>query len=117
LIEFALRPFGYVLTLCGEPLDPRPVSISWFGGCEYDERRTVDLPQIPVLPTHEVLPGDYRTKDEIRCDVIMNILKEHGHPAPKTEASRIMAAGEGPAFFTRHGEDWTLDFTTGLSPK
>jgi len=115
LIEFALRPFGYVLTLSGQPFDPRPISISWFAGCGYDERRLVVPAQIPVLPTHEAIPGDYRTRDEIRLCVIVSILKEQRHPTPEEEAARIMASGEGSEFFSQHGEDWTLDFTTGLS--
>lgn len=115
LIEFALRPFGYVLTLSGEPLDPRPQSISWFAACGYEEKRIVNLPQIPVLPTHEAIPGDYRTKYEIRRDVVTNILIEQDHPAPQDEAARIMASGEGPEFFDKHGEDWALDFSRGLA--
>jgi hypothetical protein len=115
LIEFALQPFGYVLTLSGEPLDPRPVSISWFAGCGYDERRIVDLPKIPILPTHEALPCDYRTRYEIRRDVIVNILTEQDHPTPHDEAVQIMESGKGPEFFARHGEDWSLDFSTGLA--
>jgi hypothetical protein len=117
LIEFALQPFGYVLTLGGEPLDPRPVDIAWFGSSAYDEQRVIDLPQIPVLPTHEALPGDYRSKDEIRRDMITNVLIEQHHPTPQLEAARIMASGEGPVFFSQHGEDWTLDFSTGLAPE
>lgn len=106
LAEFALVPFGYVLTLEGEPLDPRPVDISWFCDCEYDERRPIVLLSIPALPTHEAFPGDYRTKDEIRRDVIENVLTAEQHPEPRGEANRIMAAGEGPAYFQSCGEEW-----------
>ena len=114
LIEFALQPFGYVLTLGGEPFDSRPVSIAWFGSCGYDERRMVDLPHIPILPTHEALPCDYRTQYEIRRDVIVNILTEQEHPTPHEEAVQIMESGKGPEVFAAHGEDWSLDFSTGL---
>jgi hypothetical protein len=114
LIEFALQPFGYVLTLGGQPFDARPVSIAWFGGCGYDERRVVDVPHIPILPTHEALPCDYRTAYEIRRDVVTNILIGQSHPTPRDEAERIMAAGRGPEVFAAHGEDWSLDFTSGL---
>jgi hypothetical protein len=107
LCEYSLVPFGYVLTLEGEPFDARPVDISWFAGCGYDEERVFSLPSIPVLPTHEAFPGDYRTRDEIRRDVIENILTEEGHSAPRQEADRIMAAGEGQAFFEAHGERWS----------
>jgi hypothetical protein len=114
LMEFALQPFGYALTLSGEPFDATPVSIAWFGGCGFDEQRVVALPQIPVLPTHEAIPCDYRTAYEIRRDVVAAILTEHDHPTPQEEAERIMAAGKGPEVFAAHGEDWSLDFTTGL---
>jgi hypothetical protein len=116
LIEFALQPFGYVLTLGGEPLDTRPVSIAWFASCRYGEGRVVDLPHIPILPTHEAIPCDYRTRYEIRRDVIVNILMEQHHPTPHEEAVQIMESGKGPEFFAVHGEDWSLDFTTGLAP-
>ena len=115
LMEFALQPFGYVLTLSGEPLDPRPVSIASFGGFGYDERRVVDLPQLPILPTHEALPGDYRTRYEIRRDVIVNILIEQRNPKPYELAHQIMESGKGPEFFAQHGEDWSLDFSNGLA--
>lgn len=106
LIEFALQPFGYVLTLSGEPYDARPVDISHLTTFGYNEHRSIDLPHIPVLPTHEPFPGDYRTKDEIRRDAIENMLGEDRHPDAYNEARRIFAAGEGPAFFADHGEEW-----------
>jgi hypothetical protein len=106
LVEFALPPFGYVLTLEGEPLDTRPADISWFTTCGYDDRQKVMLAELPVLPTHEAFPGDYRSKTEIRRDVIINILREQRHSAPDIEAARIIAADEGPAFFAANGETW-----------
>lgn len=56
-MEIAQPPFGYVLTLSGTPLDPRPVSIGHFATLGYDERRTIDLPGIPVLETHLAFPA------------------------------------------------------------
>jgi len=106
LVEVALPPFGYVLTLAGEPLDKRPVDISWFTACSYDEKRPVPLDRIPVLPTHEPFPGDYRTKDEIRRDFIANTLRAEGHTAPDAEAHRVMASGGGPDFVRDRGEEW-----------
>jgi len=106
LVEFALPPFGYVLTVDGQPLDTRPIDISWFTACRYDEKRPVDLDHIPVLPTHEPFPGDYRSKDEIRRDYIINTLTAEAHASPESEASRIMAAGEGPEFMAARGEEW-----------
>ena len=114
LIEFALQPFGYVLTLEGEPLDPRPVDISWFGSCGFDEERVITLAQIPVLPAHLPFPGDYRSEYDIRRDIIENTLIHEEHPNPKAEAETIMASGKGPAFFEQHGEDWSLDFEARL---
>lgn len=106
LVEFALPPFGYVLTVAGDPLDPRPVDISWFTACAYGERRPIDLDHVPILPTHEPFPGDYRTKDQIRRDFIINTLTAEGHGAPETEADRIVREGEGPGFFSARGEEW-----------
>jgi hypothetical protein len=106
LVEFALPPFGYVLTLDGEPFDARPVDISWFATLGYFEKRTIILPEIPFLPTHEAWPGDYRTKEEIRRDVIVSILSGQGHDDPTVEALRILESGEGPHFFAANGEDW-----------
>ena len=106
LVEFALPPFGYVLTLEGEPFDTRPTDISWFTTCGYNDLQKILLPEIHTLPTHEPFPGDYRSKLEIRQDVITNILTEQHHAAPAAEAARIVAADEGPAFFAAHGEEW-----------
>ncbi len=101
----SLPPFGYVLTVSGEPLDDRPVDISWFTTCGYDEKRAVDLPHLPVLPT-QPFPGDYRSKDEIRHDFIINTLEGDGHPHPEEEARRIIESGEGPTFMEAQGEEW-----------
>lgn len=106
LVEFALPPFGYVLTISGEPLDDRPVDISWFTACEYNERRSVDLPHIPVLPTHEPFPGDYRSKDEIRRDFIINSLEAEGHADAEGEARRILERGDARHFIETRGEEW-----------
>jgi hypothetical protein len=95
-----------VLTLEGEAFDSRPTDISWFIEKGYDERMPIGLYELYVLPTHEPFPGDYRTKDEIRRDVIENILMEQNHPDPKAEAVRIINAGDGPAFFAANNEDW-----------
>lgn len=106
LVEFALPPFGYVLTLSGEPFDPRPVDISWFTACQYGYKCPVALDHIPTLPTHQPFPGDYRSRDEIRRDYILDTLASEGHTSPDIEAARILAAGEGPAFMAAHGEQW-----------
>lgn len=106
LVEFALPPFGYVLTIDGVPFDPRPTDISWFTTCAYNDERDVAIDGLHVLPTHEAFPGDYRTMDEIRHDMIVNILMEQSHPTPYPEAERILRDGEGPAFLAAHDEAW-----------
>lgn len=106
LAEFSLAPFGYVLTFEGEPHDSRPVDISWFTQCGYEERRRVRLDQIPILPTHEAFPGDYRTKDEIRCEIIQNVLTEQGQEGARVEADRIMSSGNARAFFEANDISW-----------
>jgi hypothetical protein len=108
LVEVASPPFGYVLSLAGGRADPRPIDISWFLTCRYDEERTIDLEHIPVLATYLPFPADYRTRNEIRRDWIENTLGRQNHPTPRDEAERIMAAGEGADFMRDHGGDWTL---------
>ena len=108
LVEFALPPFGYVLTLSGEPLDARPVDISWFLTRAVDDMQAIMLDQLPVLPTHLAYPGDYRSRNEIRRDFIENTLTAEGHASPADEARRMMQDGEGPAFFKARGKPWSF---------
>jgi hypothetical protein len=65
--EFTFRPFGYVMTLDKpdtSPPDRRLFEISHFARYHYHEFARVQL-QPPVLPTHLLIPGDYRTTKEI----------------------------------------------------
>jgi len=73
----------------------------------------IAIPELHVLPTHEALPGDYRTRDEIRFDVIVNILIEEGHADPSTQAKRLFDSSEAKGFLAQHGEPWDWSFNRG----
>lgn len=64
LSEITFPPFGYVMTIDSEPPDSRLVEITHFARYSYGEFQ-VFTRRLPVLPTHLMFPGDYRTKDEI----------------------------------------------------
>ncbi len=106
LVEFALPPFGYLLTVSGEPFDSRPADIGWFTTCGYDDEREVELAELHILPTHEAFPADFRTSLEIRRDMIENILREQSRQNPRATADEIVRSGFGPQFLRLHGEDW-----------
>lgn len=63
--EIAHPPFGYVVTVDGTRPDHRLFEISHFRRYAYDEMEVAPL-YPPVLPTHLMLPLDYRTRAEIR---------------------------------------------------
>lgn len=63
--EIAHPPFGYVVTVDGTRPDHRLFEISHFRRYAYDEMEVAPL-YPPVLPTHLILPLDYRTRAEIR---------------------------------------------------
>jgi hypothetical protein len=115
LVEISLPPFGYLLTISGDPIDPRPASIGWFAECGYDEERVIEIPELHVLPTHEAIPGDFRTRDEIRFDMVVNMLIEDGHADPTSEARRIFDSGRAREFFVNHREAWDWGFERGLA--
>jgi len=60
------------MVLNGKPPNPRLFDITHFARHEYDERRTFYL-DLPVLPTHLGIPGDYRDLDEIYLQEQRNI--------------------------------------------
>jgi hypothetical protein len=62
--EITYPPYGYVMTIDSEKPDPRLFEITSFAGFNYNEFKVMTL-KLPVLPTHLVFPGDYRTKQEI----------------------------------------------------
>jgi hypothetical protein len=62
--EISYPPFGYVLVLGSPPPDARLFDISHFASYEYNEFAVIPL-QLPVLPTHLGIPGDYRNRAEI----------------------------------------------------
>jgi hypothetical protein len=64
LSEISFPPFGYVMTIDAPPPDRRLVEITHFARYGYNEFASMPL-QLPVLPTHLWIPGDYRNKEEI----------------------------------------------------
>lgn len=69
--EITFPPFGYVMTFDSDPPDRRLFDITYFAFMDYDEHRPTTH-DMPVLPTHLALPGDYRTKYEIDRDSLRN---------------------------------------------
>ncbi|TET45196.1 hypothetical protein E3J62_08085 [candidate division TA06 bacterium] len=62
--EITYPPFGYVMTIGSDPPDKRLFEITHFSRFGYLEPKVMTM-SLPVLPTHLVYPGDYRTKEEI----------------------------------------------------
>lgn len=62
--EITYPPLGYLITIDSEPPDNRLFEITHFSTYDYNEFKVMTL-KLPVLPTHLVYPGDYRTKKEI----------------------------------------------------
>ncbi len=70
--EIAFPPIGLVMTFDTQPPDNRLCDISYFSKYDYNSFTTIWL-KLPVLPTHLLLPGDYRRKEEIMRDYLRNI--------------------------------------------
>jgi hypothetical protein len=62
--EITFPPYGYLMTIDSEPPDTRLIEISHFADHDYTQFREMHM-KLPVLPTHTIYPGDYRTKQEI----------------------------------------------------
>jgi hypothetical protein len=69
--EIAFPPFGFVMSLDGEPIEPNLVDLSYFAQSEFKDRETVYL-QLPVLPVVSWLPGDFRTREEMEKERLEN---------------------------------------------
>ena len=75
LSEINYPPFGYVMTIDSSPPDERLIEITHFARYEYSQFDVLHL-QLPVLPTHLIFPGDYRTKDQIAEDYARTVAVE-----------------------------------------
>ena len=60
------------MVLNGKPPNQRLFDITHFARSDYQERRTYYL-DLPVLPTHLGIPGDYRDLDEIHLQEQRNV--------------------------------------------
>lgn len=93
LSEFVHPPFGYVMSLGGTPFDRRPEEISDFTQFDYDEAITLNR-RFPVLPTHWMMPGDYRTLEQIARDVEINEAAARGSQDPEADADAVLRSRE-----------------------
>lgn len=64
LSEINFPPYGYVMTFDSAPPESRLFEITHFSKYRYNDH-VVKAMKLPVLPTHMLFPGDYRTKEEI----------------------------------------------------
>ncbi len=69
--EVGFTPLGFLMTLNSPPPDNRLFEITDFSQYTYDEPRDLTI-YPPILPTHMLLPGDYRTAKQIQEDYIKN---------------------------------------------
>ena len=64
MTEISYPPFGYLMTIDSPPPDRRLIEISHFARYAYNEFAVAEV-RMPLLPTHLLYPGDYRTRQEI----------------------------------------------------
>ena len=92
LAEFVHPPFGYVLALSEPMFERSPTEITDFAGFGYDEAITLNR-RFPVLETHWMMPGDYRTQEQIERDQLVNALEAGGIKNARQMVERIERAG------------------------
>lgn len=70
--EIAFPPFGLIMSVDGHPpIDQRLCNITHL--CQYNYREwDIIYMQMPVLHVATVLPGDFRTVDEVNRDIVEN---------------------------------------------
>lgn len=71
LSEMTFPPFGYVLSLKGEPPDDRLVDISWFARFLYSDWGHFTM-RLPILDVFTPFPGDYRDRDTVLREAAQN---------------------------------------------
>jgi hypothetical protein len=69
--EIAFPPFGFLLTGDEKPIHPQLLDITFMGQYDFFLHQTLFL-KLPVLPVNTWLPGDFRTKDEIKKSLLDN---------------------------------------------
>ncbi|MDP9364827.1 MAG: hypothetical protein M3Q10_11490 [Chloroflexota bacterium] len=71
--EITYPPYGFVMALDWNRINPRLFNISHFADFDYDQASTVEL-DLAVLPTHRgEIPNDYRTREEVERDAQRNV--------------------------------------------
>lgn len=71
ICEVSLFPMGYVLALMGGKPDDRLFDITFFSRYFFNDRKEFSL-KINALPIHTHFPGDYRAKDQVIRDRLLN---------------------------------------------
>jgi hypothetical protein len=71
--EITYPPYGFIMAMTTEGIDPRLFDISGFANFDYDQQTTVAV-EFAVLPTHiGVLFNDYRPLEEVKRDEQRNV--------------------------------------------
>ncbi|MGG6311547.1 hypothetical protein [Paenibacillus macerans] len=70
--EISFPPVGYLMTIDSDPPDERLTEITHFSRYGYDDFDIVYL-KMKKLPINYILPGDFRTKEQIIDDYNTNI--------------------------------------------
>jgi hypothetical protein len=87
IMEFVHPPFGYSMVLAGKADDQRPTDINDFANFQLGEAITLNR-RFPVLQTNWMMPGDYRTQQQIARDAAINDLAAAGYQEPEEELER-----------------------------
>ena len=71
--EITYPPFGYVMTFNSEPPDERLFDITHFAKYEYGKFVVLNL-RLPVMEINTPYPGDYRSKKEIKAQILKDTI-------------------------------------------
>lgn len=66
--EVTYPPFGFVMTLDSPTPDARLCDITEFSYFAYNDWRTLSM-NLPVMPIYTFYPGDYRSREQVQCEV------------------------------------------------
>jgi hypothetical protein len=86
--EIAFAPFGFVLTGDVEPINVDLLDITHLGSSSYHRCETIFM-KIPVLQINTWLPGDFRSKEEVK-----NGRGQRGRRAREPRRSRKLVGGQ-----------------------
>lgn len=69
--EIAFPPFGLILSIDRPPIDRRLCELTHLAEHRFSTKRDVYL-KLPVFPVTTPLPGDFRTEEDVRRDMVEN---------------------------------------------